>query len=60
MPASAPIRTRPGARILRSDVIRKRLWGVAPETRLPPEAYGEALTRRVYAELCERAAAAQS
>ena len=27
--------TRPGARVLRSDVIRKRLWGVMPESRLP-------------------------
>jgi len=29
----------PGARVLRSDVLRKRAAGVAPETRLPPEAY---------------------
>lgn len=29
----------PGARILRSDVFRKRLAGVAPETRLPPAHY---------------------
>jgi hypothetical protein len=28
-----------GARVLRSDVIRKRLFGVAPETRLPASAY---------------------
>ena len=27
------------ARVLRSDVIRKRLFGVAPETRLPASAY---------------------
>jgi uncharacterized protein len=29
----------PGALILRSDETRKRLWDVAPEARLPPEAY---------------------
>jgi uncharacterized protein len=29
----------PGALILRSDETRKRLWHVAPEARLPPEAY---------------------
>jgi aminoglycoside phosphotransferase family enzyme/predicted kinase len=29
----------PGALILRSDETRKRLWHVAPEDRLPPEAY---------------------
>ena len=28
-----------GARVLRSDVIRKRLFGVAPETQLPASAY---------------------
>ncbi|MDD2877025.1 MAG: AAA family ATPase [Acidiphilium sp.] len=28
-----------GALILRSDEIRKRLWHVAPEVRLPPDAY---------------------
>jgi predicted kinase len=29
----------PGARVVRSDVFRKRLAGVAPETRLAPEHY---------------------
>jgi predicted kinase len=29
----------PGARVLRSDVFRKRLAGVSPETRLPPAHY---------------------
>jgi len=29
----------PGALLIRSDVVRKRLFGVAPETRLPLEAY---------------------
>jgi aminoglycoside phosphotransferase family enzyme/predicted kinase len=48
----------PGARVLRSDVIRKRLFGLAPEARLPEDAYGTAVTERVYRALCERAEAA--
>ena len=48
----------PGARILRSDVIRKRLHGIAPETRLPDSAYGPETTSRVYNALCRDAAAA--
>jgi aminoglycoside phosphotransferase family enzyme/predicted kinase len=41
----------PAARVLRSDVIRKRQFGVAPERRLPAEAYAPETTRRVYAAL---------
>lgn len=48
----------PGARVLRSDVLRKRLAGVAPETRLPPEAYTPGANARVYAALEAAAAAA--
>ena len=33
------------ARVLRSDVIRKRLFGFAPETRLPASAYAPRLRR---------------
>jgi len=47
-----------GARVLRSDVIRKRLFGVAPETRLPASAYTTELSRRVYEALRQKAAAA--
>jgi uncharacterized protein len=47
----------PGARLLRSDVLRKRLMGVAPETRLSPSAYAEPVTARVYAALAEEARA---
>lgn len=47
----------PGAVVLRSDVIRKRLCGVAPSVRLPEEAYRGEVTERVYALLAERAAA---
>jgi aminoglycoside phosphotransferase family enzyme/predicted kinase len=45
----------PGARVLRSDVLRKRLMGRAPESPLPAEAYGEAVTRLVYGRLGEEA-----
>lgn len=51
---AAGLGTAPGALVIRSDVIRKRLRGVPPEQRLGPEAYTEAMSRRVYAELCAR------
>jgi uncharacterized protein len=38
----------PGARIIRSDVVRKRLAGVAAETRLPRASYDLASAERVY------------
>lgn len=38
----------PGARLLRSDVLRKRAAGVIPETRLPQEAYGTERNAQVY------------
>jgi aminoglycoside phosphotransferase family enzyme/predicted kinase len=43
--------TRSPARVLRSDVIRKSLFGAAPEERLPAEAYSRETTDRVYAKL---------
>jgi uncharacterized protein len=49
---------RPGARVLRSDVLRKLQFGAEPESPLPPEAYSAAVTARVYRDLCARAAAA--
>ncbi len=48
----------PGARVLRSDVLRKLRFGAEPESPLPPEAYTEAVSQRVYRDLCERAASA--
>jgi aminoglycoside phosphotransferase family enzyme/predicted kinase len=45
----------PGARLLRSDVMRKRLAGIAPEQRLPPDSYTPAAAKRVYAALEEEA-----
>jgi uncharacterized protein len=47
-----------GARVLRSDVIRKGLFGVAPETRLPVIAYTVEVSHQVYETLRLRAAAA--
>jgi len=41
----------PGALLLRSDEIRKRQFGVAPEQRLPPGAYTEAASQAVFATL---------
>ncbi len=46
------------ARVLRSDMIRKRLFGAAPEQRLPAEAYARDATERVYAQLEAEAQAA--
>ena len=41
----------PGALVLRSDEIRKRLAGVAPTDKLPPVAYGPATSEAVYGEM---------
>ncbi len=41
----------PGARVLRSDVLRKRLFGQEPESRLPAAAYAPEVNARVYAAL---------
>ncbi len=50
--AAAPwIGAAPGARILSSDRIRKRLHGVDALTRLPAAAYAQTVSRRVYAIL---------
>ncbi|MGH7046467.1 MAG: AAA family ATPase [Stellaceae bacterium] len=50
--------TMPGARLLRSDVTRKLLLGVAPETPLPNDTYHPDVTRRVYDALRQKAATA--
>jgi hypothetical protein len=49
---------RPGARVLRSDVLRKLHFGEAPESRLPPAAYAPDINARIYRTLGERAASA--
>ncbi len=48
----------PGAIVLRSDVIRKLLFGLPPETRLGPEGYTADVSREVYASLAARATSA--
>lgn len=45
----------PGARWLRSDVLRKRLAGVLPEQPLPPEAYTRERSLEVYGKLMDEA-----
>ena len=45
----------PGAVVLRTDEIRKRLWGRAPLERLPPEAYGPGQSGPVYAAMFDAA-----
>lgn len=48
----------PGARHIRSDVLRKSLMKVAPETRLPQSAYARGVSERVYRAMHQEAAAA--
>jgi predicted kinase len=45
----------PGARIVRSDVIRKRLHGIRQEERLPPAAYTRDTAERVYSVMIAEA-----
>ncbi len=45
----------PGAIMLRSDGIRKRLFGKRQEERLPPEAYTSEVSARVYGMLHDQA-----
>jgi aminoglycoside phosphotransferase family enzyme/predicted kinase len=47
--------TAPGALVLRSDEIRKRLCGVTPEQRLPPSGYMPEVSARVFRELATMA-----
>ncbi len=46
----------PGAILLRSDEVRKRLWSVAPLQRLPADAYSALAGERVYEEMNRLAA----
>jgi aminoglycoside phosphotransferase family enzyme/predicted kinase len=45
----------PGAVVIRSDEIRKRLSGVSPLERLGPEGYATEMTERVYSTIADRA-----
>jgi predicted kinase len=44
--------------VVRSDVVRKRAFNVTPETKLPPSAYENAVTERVYSALQDEVLAA--
>ena len=55
---AADLGRRPGARVLRSDVLRKLRFGTVPERPLPPEAYTPQVSTKVYRDLRERAATA--
>jgi aminoglycoside phosphotransferase family enzyme/predicted kinase len=48
----------PGAVVLRTDEIRKRLWGVGPLEKLPPAAYERDFGRKVYEQMFHEAALA--
>lgn len=48
--------TAPGARVLATDRLRKALFGVAAETRLPPAAYAPEVSEQVYAAAATTAA----
>ncbi len=55
--ALAPdIGAMPGAVVLRSDVIRKQLFGVAPTEKLPESAYTAEVSARVFETIARRAA----
>ena len=45
----------PGAVVIRSDEIRKKLCGVKPLDRLGPQGYTDEVSRRVYSALMEQA-----
>lgn len=54
--ALAPhIGTPPGALVLRSDVLRKRMYGMPVSEHLPEEAYAPEVSERVFGALAERA-----
>lgn len=51
-PVVAP---QPGAIVLRSDVVRKQMFGIGETDRLPPSAYTPELAARVYETLARHA-----
>jgi aminoglycoside phosphotransferase family enzyme/predicted kinase len=53
--AAGLIEPMPGALVLRSDVIRKEMFGVGPLEKLPEPAYAPDVTESIYRMLCERA-----
>ncbi len=51
------IQPAPGAVLLRSDVIRKEIFGVGPLVKLPESAYAPGTSERVYDAMLDRARA---
>lgn len=49
------IGARPGARVVRSDVLRKRIAGVHPLDKLGPEGYSAEMTEKTYTAVYEEA-----
>ncbi len=45
----------PGALVLRSDIERKTMFGIAETEKLPPQAYAAEVTARVYGRLADKA-----
>ncbi len=54
---AAEIGSPPGARVIESDRVRKAMFGVDPDTRLPQQAYAPEVSERVYATMADRAEA---
>jgi aminoglycoside phosphotransferase family enzyme/predicted kinase len=52
---AAELGPAPGARVIRSDVLRKRLLGAEPETRLGADAYSAEMSVRVYRAMRDEA-----
>ena len=52
---AAELLPAPGAVVLRSDVERKAMFGIAENDRLPQTAYAREVTKQVYAALVEKA-----
>lgn len=50
--------SRPGARVVRSDVLRKRIAGVGPLTHLGPRGYTPEMTEKTYQTLYDEVRAA--
>jgi aminoglycoside phosphotransferase family enzyme/predicted kinase len=54
---AAGVGAAPGAVVLRSDELRKRIFGVSPMERLGPEGYTTEVSQRVYSTVAAHAAA---
>ncbi|MCA1404075.1 AAA family ATPase [Ensifer sp. IC3342] len=52
---AAQVGAPPGARIVESDRVRKAMYDVPAETRLPPSAYRPKVSEKVYRQMAERA-----